>query len=143
MKKIFLTLLMAGSFMLAVAAAPNDKVLANFNRSFPSAQKVAWSEYPDAFVVYFVKGDEQCRLWYNKEGEVVKSIRYYERDLLHPFIRSKVEKRYKGWDIKFITEVSSEEGTSYNVTVEKGNDWHSLMVNTYGQISVENKYRKR
>ena len=143
MKKILLIAAVCCFHLGVMAASPNEKVLNNFTKSYPDAENVTWSEGDDNYVVYFKKGDVQFRLWYNKWGSVTQTIRYYDGEFLHPFVRSKVASKYKDWDVKFVTELTSEQGTQYNVSVEKGNEWHSLVVNSTGEIRVDKKYRKR
>jgi hypothetical protein len=142
MKKILLMLLMAYS-SLNCLAAPNEKVLTSFIRSFPEAKNVIWGEDASLDVVYFSRGAEQCRLWYTKEGEVQKSIRYYPKELLHPFIRARVEAKYKDKSISGITEVNSAAGVEYNITLEDSDKLYFVKSDATGNLVMDKKMTKR
>ncbi len=141
MKKILLVVLMAYSSTM-FAAAPTEKVLSSFNKSFPEAKNVSWSEDESSYVVYFSKGMEQCRLWYSKDGDILKSIRYYTKELLNPFIQSRIEAKYAGLSIHDIVEVNSEEGIEYFITLEDDKKWYRVKSDATGQLHLEKKLVK-
>lgn len=141
MKKILL-LAVAVYCSISSFAEPTEKILTSFNKAFPQAKNVSWTEDESAYVVYFAKGEEQCRIWYSKEGEILKTIRYYENNLLHPFIRAKVEEKYKDRQIHSVTEVSSTAGTEYFIVLQDDKKWYHVRSDAAGNLALDKKLNK-
>lgn len=142
MKRIMLFLVAAYS-CLQLLAAPNEKVLERFQSSFPDATDVSWSDDNDAYVVYFVKDQLQFRIWYNRDGKVQQTIRYYDASRLNPYVYAKVREKYSDWTPKLVTELTSDAGMEYQITIMRGDEWYDLRSNAYGELSVEKKYRTK
>ena len=141
MKKLFITLA-AIYCALIVVAAPNEKVLNTFKTTFPNAQSVIWADDNQSYVAYFSLNNIKCRLWYNADGVVIKSIRYYSAAELPPFIRSSVDHKYSDKKIFGVTEVTSEEGLEYNIVLEDETHWYDITSDGSGNISMKNKFKK-
>jgi hypothetical protein len=127
---------------LSCLATPNQKVIESFKRLCPEAKNVQWSDQGDYYVVHFIKDQETVKIWYNQEAEVVQTIRYYKKDLLPPFLKARVEKKFPGKNIFGITEIVSEGGVQYEIILEDEKKWYHLVSDGYGNMSVTKKLYK-
>src|SRR5690349_7458819 len=99
MKKIlFAALLSLGSLSLFAAAGPgvDEKILASFNKTFTNAEEVSWTELSDSYQVSFKQNMVASKITYDKQGNIVKTLRYYFEDQLPIMILSKVKNKYAG-----------------------------------------------
>src|SRR5438067_8961830 len=105
-------------FASAYSAPPNEKILKSFSTSFPKAEKISWFESGNDAQVEFFSGAIKCKVWYDADGNVLKTNRYYTAESLSPFILSKLQQKYNGKKVFGITEVSSEEGITFYIVLE-------------------------
>jgi hypothetical protein len=129
-------------FCLVCGAMPNEKVLNNFTASFPQADSVSWYENDNSYEVHFVMGAVRCRLWYDHDGSVTKSIRYYSQDMLPPMIRCNVCHRFMGQKIYGVTELTGEEGLQYFLILEDEKKWYEVTSDAAGNLTLTRKFNK-
>ena len=123
--------------------AINEKVLKNFNATFPEAQQPVWNTYDSYYEVYFTKPDRSSyRIDYNFDGDVTRSFRYYGEESLSPFIKAKVSERYPGKKITGITEISSNEEFYYYIVLDDGKNIYNIKSDATGNISLEKRLAK-
>jgi hypothetical protein len=151
MKKSFLTIsAICGIFLLSssfVSATPNDagvneKVLKSFNSVFIDASNVQWSEYSDHFYVSFSQGNITVRAEYDKKGNLLSSLRYYDAQHLPLNILCKVKKDYPNKSIDVVTEVSIPEGTAYLIQLQDSKGWTIVRSDVNGDLSVKDEFEK-
>lgn len=143
MKKIFLAAIVLASFSFrAMADDPNAKVLAAFSKTFPHVQDVAWTENEYSYEVKFVQNSILSRVTYDKEGNIIKTLRYYKEQELPILVLSKVKSKFPDKKIFGVTEESSEEGTFYHIILEDEKHWVNITADSYGSIKVDKKYNK-
>jgi hypothetical protein len=144
MKKIilaaFVTICSLGSF--ASDPGVDEKVLEAFNKTFQQAEDVSWSTSGDNFQVKFTQNEIASRVYYDKEGNILKTYRYYKEQGLPLLVFSKVKMKYSEQKIHGVTEVSSDEGTYYHITLEDGSNWTEIKADSYGAIEQVRKFKK-
>jgi hypothetical protein len=124
-------------------SAINEKVLKNFNATFPEAQQPVWNTYDSYYEVYFTKPDRTSyRIDYDFDGEVTRSFRYYDEASLSPFIKAKVSERYPGKKIAGITEIGSNEEFYYYIVLEDRQNIYNIKSDATGNISLEKRLTK-
>jgi hypothetical protein len=143
MKKllIVLAILVSGTLF----AAPPDvdgKIEKSFKDAFPKAEKVTWYENETTYEVLFMNGQVKCRMWYDKEGNVTKTERYYTEDGLCPYILAKVKAKYAGKKVFGVTEVNSESGIVYHIILEDEKKWYHVNGDSAGYLRLEKKLTK-
>ena len=144
MKKIlFAALLSLGSLSL-FAAGPgvDEKILESFNKTFRNAEEVSWTEMEDSYQVSFKQNTISSKITYDKQGNIVKTLRYYFEDQLPLMILSKVKNKYAGKKVHGVVEVSSESGTYYHITLEDEKSWTELKADVFANITVVKKFKK-
>jgi len=142
MKQFLLAALVLGCSFRVFADDPNEKVLNAFNKTFPNVENVIWSENVHTYEVNFKQNKTISRVTYDKDGNIVRTLRYYYEDQLPIMVLSKVKQRFSNKNIFGVTEESSEAGTFYHIILEDQKNWVDITSDPSGSITVDKKYRK-
>lgn len=143
MKKILLAAAIVFSFSFnAMADDPNQKVLDAFNKTFPHVKEVAWTENEHSYEVKFKQNEILSKVTYDKDGNILKTLRYYYEQNLPLMILTKVKNKFSDKTIFGVTEESSEEGTYYHIVLEDEKHWINITADSYGSIKVDKKFNK-
>ncbi|MGI8600483.1 MAG: hypothetical protein ACR2KB_14620 [Chitinophagaceae bacterium] len=145
MKKMLLIAAMTiYSFANANSSPTVDgQVLKNFKSAFPLAEKPTWYEINGLYEVVFENNQVKCRVWYEQDGKVKKTERYYSEKDLPLFIIAKVKERFSDQKIYGITEViSSAEGMVYHIVLNDDQKWYHIQSDTSGNLKLNKKYTK-
>lgn len=124
------------------AEDPNEKVLKSFNETFNSAQEVKWEEYNDYFTVSFVHSGIRSKVNYDRDGNMLGSIRYYAPELLPLNIINKLKNENKSKKLFGVTEVTRGNEVTYYVKIEDAKHWITLKVDAAGNSRVYERYKK-
>ncbi len=145
MKKL-ITLAVAITFSIMLFAADampvNEKVLQAFEGSFKDASEVVWHEYQNRYDVRFKNNEIDSRISYDKNGNVLKTVRYYSEAGLPLFIRAKLQEQYAGKKVFGVTECSAEGELDYYIVLEDATTWNHIKCDATGGMSVYKKYKK-
>lgn len=129
-------------FSLSAYAGPiNQKVVDKFREFFPAAQSVKWYDGTTYFGVSFVEKDMLHRVYYDLNGNVFRTIRYYDGTKLCPFIAMKLKEEYGNKTIKGVTEVQEESGLTYQVILQDKKHMYVVNCNSDGDISLQKRYK--
>lgn len=142
MKKMFLAIAVFASSLAFANPSVDEKIEKNFKESFPKAEKVTWYENDSFYEVLFTNNQVTCRMWYDHDGNVTKTERYYKEDGLNPFILAKLNKKFDGKKVFGVTEISSDGGTTYNIVMEDAKRWYQVSADGAGNIRLEKKMLK-
>jgi hypothetical protein len=142
MKKViaimFGLLVTAGAF----AYDPNERVLKAFNETFSSAQDVRWEEFPTYFAVSFVNAGIRSKVNYDKDGNMLSSLRYYAPQMLPLNIINRINKENPKKKMYGVTESTVGGNMIYYIKLEDATHWYTLKVDTDGNSQMTEKYRK-
>ena len=143
MKKILLAaIVFVSSFSAMATDDPSEKVLDAFNKTFPNVKELAWTENDQSYEVKFKQNEILSRVTYDKQGNILKSLRYYYEQGLPLLVLSKVKNKFSDKKIFGVTEESSDEGTFYHIILEDEKHWINITADGYGSIKVDKKYNK-
>lgn len=142
MKKILLAALVVVFGFIANATDPNEKVLEAFKKTFPQVEDVAWTENPNSYEVKFKQNEILSKVTYDREGNIIKTLRYYQEQQLPILILSKVKNKFADKKIFGVTEEASDEGTFYHIVLEDEKNWVQITADSYGSIKVDKKFKK-
>jgi hypothetical protein len=84
----------------------------------------------------------QCRLWYDRQGNVTKTERYYSAKGLSPFMMARLNKKFNGKKVFGVTEVTSESGIRYHIVLEDGQKWYHVTSDESGNLQLDKKLLK-
>ena len=144
MKKILLAaFILSSSFrLLANPIDVNEKVLHAFSKTFRNAQNVSWAAVSNFYEVNFKQDEVIARVTYDKEGNMLKTLRYYKEDHLPLLVMTNLRKKYADKKTYIVIEESSADDTLYHITLEDNKYWYHVIADAYGNMSLEKKYVK-
>jgi hypothetical protein len=143
MKKIIFIAAAALLFAsVSFAAAPTQKVLDAFHKTFQQVKDVNWQDVDNRFEANFSQNDITFRVMYDQEGNVVKSIRYYFAQTLPIFIQAKLAKKYDGKKVFGVTEITTESDVLYYIILEDAKTWTHVQSDAFGNMFTEKKLKK-
>jgi hypothetical protein len=126
--------------IFSVAAAPGSKLIQAFNQTFPNAENVKWNDDKAGYFVSFYQNGNFEKVLYNKEGEFVCSWKYTSGKELPINIVMSLNKKYSDNKILGVTELTTQNGISYEIKVSKGTKLYALNASADGSITKEEKY---
>jgi hypothetical protein len=148
MKKLIVALSFAlfttGAFAFSPSEkfTPTEKVLKAFTETFSGAEEVKWEEYSTYFTVSFINSGIRSKVNYDKEGNMLGSIRYYNPELLPLNILAKIKKENAKKSLFGVTEVTLGNEVTYYIKLEDAKTWTTLKVDASGNSVVFEKYKK-
>jgi uncharacterized protein YkuJ len=144
MKKTIVALALCVFTLSAFAAGPgiDEKVVRAFEQTFPNVQEVNWVEQPQSYEVSFKQNETRATITYDKEGNILKTLRYYGEAQLPIMVISRLRTKFGNKKIFGVVEECSEEGMYYHITLEDDTHWTKVRADTYGSISIEQKFKK-
>jgi hypothetical protein len=120
----------------------NEKVLKTFKESFPNAEKVTWDETKEFYTVNFLEQGILTRITYEKSGNFAGSIRYYTERYLPYYLINVLKDKFPGRKIYGVTEVTGPSGILYYVKLESTKFWLTVLLNSEGVVTIQEKFRK-
>ena len=143
MKTITIMLAIFCSTCLQANTPPVDKhILLCFKRAFPQVEKVEWSTEGNYWVAGFKVDGNLNILYYNDDGEVVLSRKYYGADDLPLFIRARLYKRYTGKTVYGVTEITRGNLVRYSIVMQDEKKWYVIEASSDGVMQQVNKFNK-
>lgn len=149
MKKI-ISLCLAAFISLGIFAAPphvpdsSVKIQKIFNHDFPEATFFKVTPSGHYYMVYYkeTQNANSGRVYYDADGNILQTFRYYTGDQLAPFIRAKISKTYVGTDIYGVTEVTNSEEHYYQVILKDSKQMFIIQSDAKGNLRLIEKYKR-
>jgi len=144
MKKLIIVL---GLFVALGAAAANppevnEKVLKAFEETFVKATDVVWHETGNTYEARFKQSEIISRASYDKDGNLLRTIRYYSEEGLPINILTKIKRKFSGKSIFGVTECATGDEVEYNVVLQDEKNWYIVKSDSWGSLEVSQKYKK-
>lgn len=141
---LFVLAAQTSAFASARPAAVNEKLLKEFHKAFPQAEKVAWTENENSYVVVFMENTVRSKIEYDLEGRFLNATRYYQDGNLLPLHLSwQLHQRFADKTVFGVTETTSDSKTFYYVSLEGEKDWTTVKANADGVLKVTEKFEKQ
>ena len=143
MKTLTIILSILFSTCLQANTPPVDKhILLCFKRAFPQVEKVNWSAEGNYWVAGFKVDNNLNILYYNEDGEVVLSRKYYGAEDLPLFIRARLYKRYTGKTVYGVTEITKGNLVRYSIVMQDEKRWYVIEASSEGVMQQVKKFNK-
>lgn len=148
MKKIFLAAaLILGYSLNVLASGPvdpivNEKVLDAFNKTFQNVEELSWTESSSTYEANFKHSTISTRVTYDKQGNIIQTIRSYYEQQLPIIILAKVKSKFQDKKVFGVTEISSDEGIFYYIMLEDEKNWTEIKADSFGTFAVNKKFKK-
>ena len=121
----------------------NTAIVKQFKQTYPAASNVKWSQFEDFYQVHFTQGETRSIIYFNNEDQIFRTLRYYGKDQLPPFITLKIKEQYKNKEIKSVTELSDvNRGLSYTIVVEDSKNIFIVKSDDHGNLHTAQKMKK-
>lgn len=145
MKKIVVLALVALMSAGAYANVPSvtEKVLKAFRETFSAAENVSWHEVNDQYSVRFFQSNVRYIVYYNKNGKITASMRFYDPSLLPMNILSELKRNYPNKKQFGVTEITSGDNMAYFIKMEDSKHWYTIKADAYGNSTVYETLRKQ
>lgn len=129
----------AAAAPVAKSAAPDmeavsAKAAAKFNADFKGATGI-WNNEKDYEEVLFFWNNKLMDAFYDREGNMIGTFHQVEKSELPGKAAEKIASWYKGYDIKYMAAMESDQDTLYYVTVQ--NAAHLRILEVAGDGSVK------
>ena len=89
----------------------------------------------------FSQNDVLVKASYDRDGNLLNSIRYYKEQRLPLNILCKVKKENPNRNIEIVTEVSNEEGVVYFIQLKDKKGWTILKSDASGNLELTDKFQ--
>ncbi len=140
------TILIFAAMLLGVSGyasvSTHDTVVKKFNENFPEAQNIKWYNGSDYYEVSFIDKKIPERIYYDQDGKIYRTIRYYDETKLNPFIAQKIKEKYSNKSIKSVTELQEESGTLYQIILQDNKHLYVVNCNESGDMYLQHRYIK-
>ncbi|HOZ84981.1 MAG TPA: hypothetical protein PK191_05790 [Niabella sp.] len=144
------TLFISAAFLLSIAfnasatnADPsNDKVAKTFKLLFKNASNVVWSHADKFYSVSFTKASVSTRAMFDKQGQLVQTIRYYKESNLPANVLYNVKKNYAGMEVWGVTELSNDHGINYRIVLKDKENYTQIKANDAGEIELVQEFER-
>ena len=147
MKKIIFLCFIAiiastGIFAMPGPGAP-EMIKEIFYHQFPQIKNPVFFDSGDSYEAYFKNdNDVSGRVCFKLDGKIIKTIKYYKENGLDPFIREKINKKYKGKTIFGISEIQSSTEHFYSIVLQDNKNWFIVKFNAISSAVFEKKLCK-
>jgi hypothetical protein len=144
MKRIVILAMLAifGTALYATPPDVSEKVLKIFKTTFNNARDVKWTEYENNYSVSFSLDGVQSKVVYNKDGDMVSSLRYYSPDRLPVNVYSKLKKKYDDRTLFGVTESSTDQEIIYYVKMYDAKNWYTIKIDATGSMETYEKLKR-
>jgi hypothetical protein len=90
----------------------------HFRKNFPTISDETWFKYDQGYLVSFVKNSWRNQVHYDLRGSFLYSLKYYTGAAIDKTTGSLIERRFPGYQIDVVTEITNGEKTFYLVTIK-------------------------
>lgn len=144
MKKVTYLLLLITGLSAAAAIPPevNEKVKNAFKATFADAQNIIWHEAGDKHQVDFMMTDVRVHALYDNEGNLLKTIKYYDEKKLPSNVLAKVKLKYADKKIFGVTEIATDDDLSFHIVLKDEKNWYWIESDAYGHLSLTKKLKR-
>jgi len=113
----------------------NNTIQRSLNREFTGCESVQWRKVKEYQEATFIFHESLIVAYFNEEGDLLGSARNITAEQVPFSVMQSLDKHLANFEIFEITEITNAEGTSYWVTLEKGNKRYRAKANANGEIS--------
>lgn len=120
----------------------NDAAVKTFKLIFKGAKDAVWKFDDKISFVSFYHNTMPVKAWFGRNGNLIRTIRYYKEDYLNPKLKFEVNERFKGWNIFGITEVSTSDSLEFSIVLKKDKKICVVTMDHTGNILKKKKFNE-
>jgi hypothetical protein len=125
--------------------AVNAKAFKDFRKSYKNVSNEKWFKVSDGFTADFTVNGISNKIYYNKKGQWIASLKTYREDKFSPDIRDIVKRRFYDYQINYVQEVETLDtyGTpTYIVHLEDNNNIKLARIED-GEMDIYEEFKKQ
>ena len=115
---------------------------ASFNNNFANASGVVWAQHKDYVKATFTMNNQVMAAFYKPNGELIAITRNILSDQLPVALMTSVKKSYNDHWITDLFEVSTEDQTTYYITLDNSDETIVLRSGEFNSWSVYSRTKK-
>lgn len=120
----------------------NEKVATTFARIFKDAGNVRWSRSGNFYDAFFSVASVKIRARLDKNGKLVRIIRYYKEDNLPVNILCSIKKDYPDKEVWGVIEETRASNVDYRIVLRDEKNYIHIGADSQGEITVLAKYNR-
>ena len=124
------------------STAVNTKAMRDFKKTSPHIESEKWYSFKDGFAAKFTEDGIQRMVTYNRIGDWLYTISYYEEKQLPEDIRALVKSTYYDYTITVVQEITAHQQTVYLVHMQDANTWKTIRI-ADEEMSVVEDFNKK
>ena len=124
------------------SSSANTKAVNDFNKRFNNASGAWWISDKDGFASYFKEDGFTNKVCYDKKGNWMYSMIYYNESKLPKDARANVKSAYYDMAIVLVKEVQTTLGKVYVVNLEDKTTIRIVKVNDEGEMETIQELNK-
>jgi hypothetical protein len=145
--------LIFGILVAGLAAGANhngidERLIQLFRNKFPQAREVTWHETSNLCIANFKEEGIRVRATYRKNGVLLQFTRSYQEDRLPYYIQYRIKGKFDDKKVFGVIEVVSLPNDNdhslieYYIKLEDNKYWTTIKVDSDGEITVIEKFKK-
>ena len=118
---------LAAALLLTISTFANklysdipSKILNEFKKEFVQASNVNWETKAKHYKVKFNLNEQNIEAFYSLNGNLLGVTRYISFTQLPLHLQKDIKEKYVGYSITDLFELSTDNGTEYVISFEKG-----------------------
>lgn len=115
----------------------NTRAFRYFLKNFPTAENEKWFKIPKGFCVLFNADSILNKIFYNKKGVFLESVKSYTEQCLNGALKKMIHNLFPDFNIKTVTELFDGRLTSYEICMTNLKTTKIFQVNNYEITNVE------
>lgn len=150
MKKILFLFITTSIISTGIFATPHrtidsaGKIQKVFHQDFPEVTHFKIYTSGDEYVVYFSDDANHStgRVFYDADGNILQTYKYYAEEELPAFIRAKIRAKYEDKDISNVTEVTAPDEHYYSIILKDSKQMLVVNSDDKGNLQLIKKYKR-
>jgi hypothetical protein len=120
----------------------NTKAMRDFKKTYPNVDGEKWYSFKDGFAAKFSEDGIQHMVTYNRIGDWLYTISYYDEKQLPSETRAMVKGTYYDYKITLVEEITLRQQTIYLVHIEDETTWKTVRVSDSEMTVIEDFNKK-
>lgn len=140
-----LTVLLAAGMSSAFAIPPvtvDSKIISSFKNEFGNINDVKWDVIGNISRANFVFNSSRVEAYFNNDGKLLGTARNILFQELPLNVAKEINKRFDTAPVYGITEITTNDETSYRMTVETAFKKLTITADASGNVYVEKRVKK-
>ena len=115
-----------------------------FHQDFPEVAHFKIYTSGGQYVVYFNDDANHSsgRVYYDADGNILQTYKYYTGEQLPPFIRARIKEKYDDKNISTVTEITNPDHHYYSIILSDSKQMFIVNSDEKGNLQLIKKYKK-